>query len=555
MGSGRSAWTALPAPVTLMFAGGVAVYGLRVLPLVALTTWLVLWLFLRKLVKTEGSRYMYLEPFLLLAGVALALTADVGRFLHARNWLLLQLTLTVVGSTGIGCAIWASRRWPHWSRYFCDSTGMRVATGLCVLSLVAAAVPALRQGVWVPASLAYLLGTSIVVARRAELGVFARNLTQIAYHHRFTFAAAALPTAVLLSPVGRLSDFSPALLLIVALVAMLAAAGEKRAALAVAGVVALTLIAAYHAGIPSRFVERVDVMLCPSRAHNDQVIGTLWAMARGGLLGSPFHMTLANGAQAWGNAELSQARPAVYLPLTDAVWAALGETGGVAMVLAVLGVCAACGVCLWRSVTRENDLTRRCFATGTFVLFGMQAFCSAAWVTRASVVMGLSTPILAVGVWSACFWTILIANSAATTEQASAIASRRQTEKPSIAVPAAMALLALIIATGAVKTAVTDREKTLATVFSDLGQETEAWTSIRAGMVVPDANGQAYICEKNLPAAEPQRTHKQRQLQRFLHSGVYVSRRGSLAVDAAAFRQSEPSGLGTIIRLTEAKQE
>jgi len=525
-------WWLLPLPFALWLGAAAWVHGVQSDMVGAAVSWSTGWLLLRCLLQRSTlTTARGLMAALELAGLGLALFTDAAPFLR-RAWLLQHSALTLFGVLLIGGAVWVARHRPDWVQGFFGPPGVDWALGLATAALPAHFLPWGKTATWALAMGAYLLGVTAVASRTAARPSVPANLYQWGLKWRWALVMAAIPTGVLL----LLSDLAPSLVLLFTLTTTFWTLGQWWPGVGLLAFGGFSLFVGYQIGVPARLVERIHLVLRPTEGGSSQQLEALWALARGGLWG-----------RGVGHFVLTP------LPVTDGIGALVAETVGVFGVLAVLALVGLVGFWLWQEAQNASALRQRAWSAAIFTCWSLCHLWTWGWSAGRWVIMGLAAPLISAGVFNALFWTGVLALSVA-----SALLPRSRA--PSLHVlnafpasarlwPVFPGLLGALVLTGLLQHGVFQREATLMSVFVDRSGESRCRDAVLSGAVTV-RSGRPWLNQQRLPADLKQREEDRQRLQQWLEKGIFVvDEEGHLTYDFSAFRRSEPSGLGTVLRL------
>lgn len=553
-----AAWRILPIPVLLWLALVIGAHGFRFGCMLSAAVWLTVWAAARLLIRPQTVRAAIgLLAAWGLYGCALALIADLSPSLRcSRDIEHAVWAASFAGSAA--AAVWIGLKKPQWLSELWGPTGIKVAIGLTVLTLLAPLVPPLKNGTWVFGVFAYLVGVVAVAARTAERDEVPIGLYQWWLVWRWAMVMAAMPVALLLLRFRGMPDFSPSLVLTLVLLVTFWLTRQRRAAVILFVFSIFVVFIGYSLQLPHRLVSRVQGVLMPTEARTDQQLQALWCSARGGVFGRGVgHFIVVGGACACRSEVGRKPQPAVLqLPATDSVWGIGAETVGSIGTAAMLVLVGLVATWLWSESARSRCLRRRCWFAAVFTVWSLCHLWTCGWTAGRWPIMGLAAPILSSGFYNALCWCALLALSTAlavTPEDRAPAVDRATTGRPvsgrpDTLLPALTVLLAVWVATGFLQHGIFGRERTLLLVYNDRLSENDARTAVLNGWVVAGADGSPRVADERIPRDLKDRAEKKSRLIRWLKQAVFRVDGKRVRVEPLAFRMQEPS-LGSVLRL------
>lgn len=555
----REAWLWTAPPIVLWMVTVLALHGVRLGSLACLLVWLTGWSLLRFLPQRNSRLHPGLLALWTIFGIGMSLQGDLTPSMQ-RDWSLIHGALGAFCLMMIALACLLSQEESDRVERFLGPGGVKTALTMAGLAFVMSVLPIdqVKRGAWVLAMLASLLGFAIVWTRTAQYNRKPGNWRQQWKMWRAGVYMAAIPTAVLVQPLGGTSDFAPALVLGAAILTTGALSGQKKAAVTL---FATSLLVGYFcyavAHRPFRLVTRVHDVLLPAHASSEQQMQALWSCARGGLLGRGCgHYILVNGACACSVGGAHLIRPAVVLPTTDGILSILGETHGLVGLAALTVLVLLAALWLWEEARCSSTLCRRAWFGGVWAVWLCTQLFTLGWAFGRFPVIGLAAPLTTGGWWTLFLWSVVIAVSVVLnlTEEGEnheglfliRVAKRPVWERSMVMLPVTALIFTAYLWTGGVQYGLVSRTKTLTTCFTDRKNEDRAWEAILRGAVQCKNKGNIVVN----PKASFQDLDR-RRVEQWISARIYQSGKGDgqIAVRPGAFRQSEPSGLGTVLRL------
>lgn len=569
-------WRLLPLPFAIGL--GIVLTHLGMQPGIGLAVfaWATGWLLLGIFVKREPSMLaLGLLALWTLVGIGLVLMAasapfasDAAERRFPRQWLSEHSILLLFALCASVGTVWLRWKRPERLEGLLTQIGKLALFCLAVsilLGLVALAnkfgipLPRVsRVGPWAFAVLAFLICAALTGGNAAELLAAPANIYQWLLKWRWFLATGFLAILALLFS----TDFAPTLLLLINFAVIFTVLGQPRVGAGIAFATAIGLYASYWLGVPARLQERIHLMFSPWIAPSAQLAETLWAFARGGVFGQGLaeYFVVREGEAQRAYVAVTHAesfRHSVALLKTDAVWAFVAETSGIAGMMAVLGLAAVVSLWLWHEVIHATDCKSRTWfivVASTWVLWMLTTL---AWHVGCVPIMGLAVPFLSAGLFNSLFWIILFTISLAVASNCriSVEFTEPYTPLPRLAwlLPAAAGLFAILTFAFVVSASIISREKNLQRIFYDLAEENRCRLALVSGWVAP-CEGKPQIQEAKLPADSGRRRRIKARLQRWITSGVIVVRDGRLTCIKTAFHRSEPSGIGSMLRATAEEE-
>jgi cell division protein FtsW (lipid II flippase) len=554
----------MPAPVLLWLALAGHAVGFRASMLFAAAVWLVGWVLLRRVYALSPTTALGLSAAWELVGVSLCLFAGLAPFPDRATqdpWLPKQVVFAALMVVAVAGALHLGAQQPKLRERLLGPRGVRAALWLSVSALLlqsaVALVPRLTTGAWALLQFAFVLGTAIVAGRTALAPSAPTNLRQWVRRWQWTLVMAALPVTVLFV----LRDLSPAVLLTCVQVVTFWSLGQVGVGVALLASMAAATGVAFKLGVPTRLVERLRLVLLPSQGRTSQQLQALWAVAGGGPFGRGVGRfcvvsKIAGGRSARSAAAMSgQFRSAIPLAATDGIWALLTESVGVFGALAVVVLVGLVSYWLWQEHRRAADSRRKAWFAAAFAAWSFSHAFTLGWCGGNWPVMGLAAPLLSAGLFNALLWIGVLGTSAVLSLGSSpSLVGSQPTRRFSTAAwlpPTFVAAVTILVLSRLIRHGVLEREETLRTPFVYRAAEALCRRAVLLGQVVA-CNGQPIVNAEALPTDREQRKSTRESLKDWIDLGAFrVAENGKVEVDGFAFVVPEPTGLGTVLRLSE----
>ena len=273
-------WWLLPLPVLIWVwcAGTTACSTVIPSVLICSAIWLGGWGLLRvadNRVGVEPATRVMLMAIWTLWGAAGAITATLSPDFRHRNFVDIHNIFGIVFLVATVGGVLIRRRSDLSLHLF--GTAGAVTTLVCFLLVaVATTIRQLEYHAWIPALVGALLAGAIQFSR-AALGPVPATLTQWLSAHRYAIFATIFPAALLFVDLHRLfpslvrgSDLGPACMLVLLLLILLWAAGQRVMAVIVAGIAGSLVLIALYLHMPAKLVERWAAVSHPEFAVSSQ---------------------------------------------------------------------------------------------------------------------------------------------------------------------------------------------------------------------------------------------------------------------------------------------